>query len=201
MYVQVIEGRVGSEQALRAAMDAWREELAPGADGWLGATYGITDDGLFVGVVRFESEEAARHNSQRPEQDAWWREAARSFDSEVTFRDCTDVATLLEGGSDQAGFVQVLQGRVRDRDRLFALTEESASVLARERPEIIGATVAIDDEGIVTETVAFTSEAEAREGERKELGEEARRLLDEETALIEDIRYLDLREPWFASRS
>lgn len=48
--------------------DEWREKLAPGAEGWLGGTYGVTDDGEFVAVVRFESREAATKNSARPEQ-------------------------------------------------------------------------------------------------------------------------------------
>ena len=52
------------------------EELSPGAEGWLGGTYGMTDDGQFVGVVRFESREAAARNSLRPEQTAWWRRSA-----------------------------------------------------------------------------------------------------------------------------
>ena len=59
MFIQVIQGRCTDETALRGHMDRWREELAPGADGWLGGTYGMTDDSMFVGVVRFASREAA----------------------------------------------------------------------------------------------------------------------------------------------
>ncbi|NDL58302.1 hypothetical protein [Phytoactinopolyspora mesophila] len=199
MFIQVIQGHVRDEERLRAGMDRWLAEFAPNADGWLGGTYGITDDGMFVGTVRFESEEAARRNSQRPQQDAWWREMSECFDGEVTFHDCRDVMMFLGGGSDDAGFVQVIQGRVKDRDRMHSLIEQTDSVLASERPEIIGGTIAIDDDGIVTETVAFTSEAEAREGEQRELSAMARQLMDEERALLEDVHYLDLHEPWFAS--
>ena len=41
-------------------------ELGPGAIGWLGGTYGFTDDDMFVGVVRFETREAAMANSGDP---------------------------------------------------------------------------------------------------------------------------------------
>ena len=72
MFIQVIQGMCTDEAMLRQHMDRWREDLAPGADGWLGGTYGMTDDGQFVGVVRFESREAAARNSLRPEQGEWW---------------------------------------------------------------------------------------------------------------------------------
>ena len=68
MFIQVIQGMCTDESMLRQHMDRWREELAPGAQGWLGGTYGMTDDGQFVAVVRFESREAAARNSLRPEQ-------------------------------------------------------------------------------------------------------------------------------------
>jgi hypothetical protein len=199
MFIQVIQGRVRDEERLRAGMDRWLEELAPDANGWIGGTYGITDDGMFVAIVRFESMEAARSNSQRPEQDAWWREMSECFEGDVTFHDCTDVMMFLGGGSDDAGFVQVIQGKVKDRDRMHSLIEQTDSILGTERPEIIGGTIAIDDDGMMTETVAFTNEPEAREGEQRELSDMARRLMDEERALVEDIHYLDLHEPWFAS--
>ena len=199
MFIQVIQGRVSDVDAVRAAMDRWREELEPGAQGYLGGTYGVTDDGMFVAVVRFESEEAARRNSDRPEQGAWWREFEQQFSGPVTFHDCSDVTLLLQGGSDEAGFVQVIQGRVRDRDRLHQIVEQTNGLLSRYRPDVIGATVAIDADGVLTETVAFTTEAAAREGERKELPEEARRVIEEEMSLLDELTYLDLHHPWFTS--
>ena len=39
------------------------------------------------------------------------------FDGEVTFHDCDDVTMFLGGGSDDAGFVQVIQGRLSDPER------------------------------------------------------------------------------------
>ncbi|WP_436495494.1 hypothetical protein [Actinokineospora sp. HUAS TT18] len=199
MFMQIIQGRVRDEQAARATMDRWLSDLEPGADGWLGGTYGVTDDGMLCACVRFESAEAAHRNSERPEQGEWWREMEQHFDGEVTFHDCEDVMLLLNGGSDDAGFVQIIQGRVTDRDKARALNERAAGMLSQHRPDVIGATIAMDDAGYFCETVFFTSEAEAREGESKDLPPEARALMEEEMALLQDVSYRDLRHPWFTS--
>jgi hypothetical protein len=199
MFLQIIQGRLGDADGARQAIERWQLDLAPGAPGWLGATYGITDDGILVAVVRFESKETAQRNSARPEQQAWWPEMERCFAGPVTFHDCDDVMQLLSGGSDQAGFVQIIQGQVRDRDRLHALAAQSGDVVAKARPDVIGATIAIDGAGLLTETIAFTSEREARAAERQELPADAARLLDEEMSLLDDVRFLDLRKPWFTS--
>ena len=57
--------------------------------GWLdrllGGTAGVTEDGRFIAVVRFESEEDARRNRDRPEQDRWWSETAKLFDGSPHF--------------------------------------------------------------------------------------------------------------------
>jgi hypothetical protein len=200
MFLQIIQGRIGDAAAARQAMERWERDLEPGAAGWLGGTYGVTDDGMLVAVVRFESREAAQRNSARPEQAVWWQEMERCFAGPVTFHDCADVMLLLSGGSDQAGFVQVIQGTVRDRDRLHALVDQAADLIAKVRPDVIGATFAIDDAGFITQTVAFTSEQAARATEQQEMPADAAQLLDEEMALLDDVRYLDLHQPWFASR-
>jgi hypothetical protein len=200
MFLQIIQGRIGDADGARQAMERWERDLEPGATGWLGGTYGITDDGELVAVVRFESKEAAERNSARPEQAAWWPEMERCFAGPVTFHDCADVQVLLGGGSDEAGFVQVIQGRVRDRNKLHALADQAGEVIAKVRPDVIGATFAIDDAGFFTQTVAFTSEQTARTAEQQDMPADAARLVDEEMALLDDVRYLDLHQPWFASR-
>ena len=75
MFVQVIQGKVKDPEQAHAALDRWSEELSAGAAGWLGSTAGVTEDGTFLATARFESEDAARANSERPEQDRWWSEA------------------------------------------------------------------------------------------------------------------------------
>jgi hypothetical protein len=197
MFIQVMQGRCTRQEDLRAAIDRWRTECEPGADGWLGGTYGFTDDDMFVGVIRFESEEAARRNSQRPEQDRWWNAARELFDGDVEFHDCRDVSLMLGGGSDDAGFVQIVRGTVDDPVRMRAMFERDGEQLRRIRPEIMGATLAIEDDGTFTETVAFTDEASARANESKEPPAE---LADwDERATAHDIEYIDLHHPFFAT--
>ncbi len=200
MFVQVIQGQVSDAGALRAALDRWADELAPGAPGWLGSTASVTDEGQFVALVRFESEEGARRNSDRPEQDQWWGKTSMLFSGDPTFHDCRDVEQFLRGGSDDAGFVQVIQGRTRDVKRMRALDEQTGSLLADFRPEIIGGTIALHGDGGFTQAVYFTSEEAAREGERKEPTPELKAVLDEAMALYEgDVVYFDLRDPWLHS--
>ena len=200
MFIQVIQGMCSDETMLRQHMDRWREELAPGADGWLGGTYGMTDDGQFVGVVRFESREAAARSSLRPEQGAWWEETSRCFDGEVTFHDCDDAILMLDGGSDDAGFVQVIQGRVEDPAAFREFMSQPMDVLHEARPEIIGGTIALDDEGWFTETVAFRSEDEARRGESAPMDDDAMAAeFARQMERVRDLRYLDLHHPWFAT--
>lgn len=201
MFIQVIQGRVSDASGLRAALDRWLAELAPGADGWLGFTSGVTDDGTAIALVRFDSEESARRNSDRPEQGRWWTETAELFNGEATFHDCSEVYQLLEGGSDDAGFVQIIQGRVTDAGRWREVNERSMASLPEFRPDVLGGVVALHGDGGFTEAVYFTSEEEARHGERKEPPPELEALLDEERSLFEsELSYLDLREPWLASR-
>src|SRR5215217_4370554 len=113
MFVQVIKGRVADPARVKAALDRWAEELAPGAEGWLGTTAGVTEDGRFIAAARFESEEAARRNSDRPEQDRWWSETSRLFDGEPSFSDSSQVDVDTNGDPATATFVQVMQGRAR----------------------------------------------------------------------------------------
>lgn len=202
MFVQVIRGRVSDPAAMRGRLDGWHRNLAPGADGWLGSTAGATQDGEFVAVVRFDSEEAARRNSDRPEQGRWWGETEQLFDGAVTFHDYASTETFLEGGSDEAGFVQVIQGRSTDIDRMVAAERELSGLLREHRPDLIGGTLGWVPSGEFTETAYFTSEAEAREGERRfEQGpDELQAAFREWMGMVEQVEYLDLDDPWLFSR-
>jgi hypothetical protein len=200
MFVQVIQGQVADAGELRAAFDRWIQELAPGSIGWLGSTAGVTEDGRFIALARFESEEAARRNSNRPEQDRWWAETSRLFTGEATFKDSNDVTVDVTGDPDAAGFVQVIQGRGSDPERARELMGQDSSAWAAFRPEIL-ATVAVGHEGgAYTMAVYFTSEAAAREGERKEPPPELQAEMDELAALsVGEPEFFDLKQPWLYS--
>ncbi len=199
MFIQVIQGKCKDADRVHQLTDEWRETLGPTAEGWLGGTYGITDDGQFVAVVRFDSRDAAARNSARAEQGEWWRKMEECFDGAVTFHDCDNVTMFLDGGSDDAGFVQIIQARVTDPTRLREVMEQPMDSLHEARPEILGGTVAIDEDGWMTQTVAFSTEAEAREGESKEMPEELRGEFEAEMSLMQGVTYMDLHHPWFSS--
>jgi hypothetical protein len=197
MFVQVIQGQVRDAGKVRAALDRWAEEVAPGAAGWLGSTAGVTEDGRFIALARFESEEAARRNSDRPEQDRWWTDTARLFTGEATFKDSSDVTLDLVGEPDRAGFVQVIQGRGSDPERARELMNEDSAKWAEFRPDILGSVAVGHEGGAYTMAIYFTSEAEAREGERKEPPPELRAEMDEMAALsIGEPEFFDLKQPW-----
>ena len=198
MFVQVIQGKVSDTDAVRARFDTWMSELAPGADGWLGSTAGVTDDGQLVVLARFESAEAAQRNSERPEQGAWWEQTAALFDGEPEFHDSSEVDVDTPGDPDQAGFVQVMQGRTADVARLREMTSRLDSDYPDMRPDLLGYITALhdDQDGAFTQVLYFTSEEEARAGERGEMPAEAAEVMREAMELIEDLRYHDIREPW-----
>jgi hypothetical protein len=198
MFVQVITGKVVDEEGFRRQGERWDTDLRPGATGFLGGTTGVTDDGRFVATARFESAEAAQRNADRPEQGAWWQEMQK-FVSDVAFHDSTHVLTIFGGGSDDATFVQVMRGRVTNRATLDALEprrEELERALQGFRPDVLGETIAYDEAGDgYTDIVYFTSEAEARENEKKEPTGEAKQLLEQIMSAISVDEYFDLRQP------
>jgi hypothetical protein len=197
MFAQVIQGRTNDAVALWNSLEEWDRTLKPGAKGFLGSTGGVSDDGEFITIARFESEEAARENSDRPEQGEWWAETEKHFDGEVRFYDSNDVDLSLGGGSDDAGFVQVMQGRVKDRQRLSEMEARAEEWMKEGRPDVLGSIRAWQGDEF-TEFIYFTSEEEARVGEKtappEEMGSE-----EDWMNSMENLKYIDLRKPFFSS--
>jgi hypothetical protein len=201
MFVQVIQGQVVDADRLRAAVDRWNKELAPGAEGWLGSTAGVTDDGRTIALVRFESEAAAQRNSDRPEQDKWWAETSELFTGEVTFQDSVSVEADVVGDPDTAGFVQVIQGRSTDPARARELMNQDPDEWRAFRPDILGTLSVEHADGGFTTAIYFTSEAEAREAERKQPPEMIRAAMEELNSLsVGEPVFLDLKQPWLYTR-
>jgi len=197
MFVQVVQGKVGDAEGLKAALDEWGRELAPGATGWLGTTAGVADDGTFIAVVRFDSEASARRNSDRPEQSDWWARTAGHLTGDVAFHDCDEVLTFSDGGSDDAGFVQVIQGQ-GNYDALRKMTASPSEEMRNYRPDVLGGTIALHGDGGFTQVVYFTSEEAARAGERKERPPE----VEEEMGAAfspEGLTFIDLKNPMMYS--
>ena len=199
MFAQIIRGKVSDPDAVRPVVDRWMKELGPTANGWLGSTSGITDDNEVFVLVRFESEDAARANSDRPEQGEWWSEMEKLFDGEPTFQDSNDVQIDTFGDPNAAGFVQVMTGQVTDPHRAKQLMADQPDMQAL-RPDILGSVSVGQDGGKWTMVIYFTSEAEAREGEAKEMPPEALEAMEEMQSLsVGQPEFLDLKTPWLDS--
>jgi len=196
MFIQVISGKVKDADAMQRHADKWQTDLRPGATGFLGVTQGITDDNRFVVLARFESPEAARKNSERPEQGKWFEEMQQYID-DVTIHDASRVETLFGGGKNDAKFIQVMQGRIKDRakaDATFKRAAEAEKVLSAARPDVIGEVVAIhDDDDGYTDIVYFTSESAARSAEQREMPADAQALMQEFESALEVSEYFDLK--------
>ena len=200
MFVQVIRGQVSDPAQVHDALDLWVEQLAAGAEGWLGSTVGVTADGQFVGLARFDSQQAAQRNSDRPEQHQWWMDTAKLFTGEVTFRDSSDVTVDVNGDPDAAGFVQVMQGRGSNPERARDLMAQNTDEWAAFRPDVIASMAVEHEEGGYTVAMYFTSEEAAREGERKEPPPALKAQMEEMNKLtIGEPEFLDLRQFWLYS--
>lgn len=197
MYTQVIRAAIGDEAAVHAALDRWDAELRSGAIGFVGSTAGVTTDGELVLVARFESEDAARRNSDRPEQAAWWAELEQALAGPALFSESSAVDLSMGGGSDDAGFVQVFWGR-GNRDAAREAMERAEPVLRRERPDILGGfTLWLDGDRFI-DVAYFRSEREAREGEARELSEEGRAVFEEFGRVLAAEGYADIPAPRLA---
>jgi hypothetical protein len=201
VFAQVIQGKVTDRSALRAAMDRWLSEVAPGSIGWLGSTGGVTEDGRFILLARFSSQEEAMRNSDRPEQDAWWSKTSKLFDGEATFKNSVAVDEDLAGNPDDAGFVQFVLGKMRDPDRARELMSRDPQAWTQLRPDLLGTVTAVHEGGEMTTAAYFTSEQDAREGESKEVPQELQEGMAEVDALtVGEPEFLDIKEPWLDSR-
>jgi hypothetical protein len=197
MFVQVIRGKVRDADAFRAANDTWEKELKSGAKGYLGSTSGVADDGTGVIVARFDSQAQARANSERPEQSEWWNNtASKIWDGEVTFLDFSDVELSAGGGSDEAGFVQLMFGKVKDVAADKELARRLEAQMKSVRPDVIGGVNCYTPDGQFVAVLYFTSEAEAREGEKKEMPAEMQDAMENVEGEVE---FVDLRNPRFDS--
>jgi hypothetical protein len=188
VFLQVFRARVAEPGPVHESHDRWAGALQ-GDPGWLGTTAGVTDDGEAFTLARFASADAARS----PARDAWWSEMSALSTEPVNCQDCGEVITQLHGDSPDAGFVQVLQGRVADLERLEHALEIASPWEADARTDIIGGLLALHGDGHFTQAVYFTSEAAAREGEARATPPPETGEID---ALVSELAFYDLRNPW-----
>jgi hypothetical protein len=194
MFVQIIEGTTSNPDALFAAGDAWDAEVRPGAIGFLGVTAGVTPDGKAFSLVRFEDQASAQANAERPEQGAWFeKHLATAYDAPPTFTESSDITEFMGGGSNEAGFVQVMKSKGVDRaeiERLDTVFEKFVG----QRPDIIGGLRAWTGKDSCIDVMYFTSESEAREGEAAPMPDELQQAMADFDGMG-DTEFLDLVDP------
>jgi hypothetical protein len=195
MFVQVVRGAVTDGDAALARLDHWLEHLAPTAPGWLGTTAGVTQDSELVAFVRFATAADARRSGDRVEQGQWWAESVLLFTGDVSFDNYDDVILFGDGGSDAAGTVEVLRGRVRHGnggpDLAARLAEQALHQAGGEG--LIGGLVGAHEDGTFTQASYFCRSALGR-----------RPAVDPESwlegrAVASDARLLRLERLWFGS--
>jgi hypothetical protein len=196
MFVQVITGKTSDPDTFRGRSEIWRREVSQGAIGYLGGTAGVADDGRFVILARFEDEAAARANSERGEQSEFWEGMAALIDGEAHFRESSDVSLLFDGGSDTAGFVQVMEGTAIDRAKAEAMeTPEMLDQLRAARPDLLGGLRLWFPDDSFVDVAYFTSEEDARRGEKSADFEDPG---EEFAAVFGEMTFTDLRNPIFS---
>ncbi len=177
-----------------AAGEAWQAEVREGAIGYLGVTAGVAPDGRAFTIVRFEDEASARANSERPEQSAWFEEhLSTALEGPPTFTESSDVSEFLGGGSNDAGFVQVMKINGVDRQKLEEL-DKVFDKFAGERPDIIGGLRAWTGPDRCVDVMYFTSEDEARKGEQADVPEELQQALADFGSMAQT-EFIDLPNP------
>ena len=200
MFIQVITGKVTDADGFRREGAKWGTDVKPTATGFLGSTAGATNDGRFLVAARFESAEAAAKNNESPAQAAWYPGFEKTV-SDVEFHDCDEVVTMLGGGKDDAGFVQVMVGKIKDKakfDALNARVDEMEKAFSAWRDDVVGEAMAIEADGSgFYDLVYFKSEAEARANEQKEPTPEVQALMAEMDDAADIVDYLDLTEVMF----
>ncbi len=193
MFVQTIKGKTNNPAKLKEQAERWQVDVRPGAVGFLGGTGGVADDGTFIFFARFLDEASAQANSSRAEQNAWWEQTVDCFDGEPTFRESSDIRFLFDGGSDDAGFVQVMEGRAVDRAKAEAFeTPELLEQLRKARPDLLGGIRVWFDDGAFAEVAYFSSEEGARKGESSS---EFEAPMQDYQDLYKDMTFIDLRDP------
>ncbi len=102
----------------------------------------------------------------------------------------------MHGDPDQAGFVQIMQGRGTDPDRARQLMAQDSDKWAAFRPDVLASIGIGHDGGAYTAVTYFSSEADAREGERKEAPPELRANMEEMGKLmVGEPEFFDLKQP------
>lgn len=199
MWIRIARGKTAEPAKLKALVETFTTDPEGLPAGSLGVTFGFAKDGTAVVSSRFESKAAG---------EAWFSsdqfkarlEKITALGTEITdeFRS-DDVVVFGKGGSDDAGFVQVMTGNTSDRAKYEQISNTLDEFLTKERPDVIGGITAFGDNGRYFDVVYFTNEADARVGEKKELSAGAQEILGQLESITSDVEFIDLTDVVTAS--
>lgn len=193
MFVRVIRARVVAKPLLRNAWDQLGHALAE-QPGWRCMTAGTGRASDFIGTIEFSDPVTAHAAWSDRSVARWVGELERTLDS-LDITDSEEAEIVLGGAREDARFVQIIEGSTEDKPRWRAINEAMQEVMRTNRPEVLAATVVWSEDRFL-ETVYFTSEQDAREGESQEFPGGMEGLFNELMDLVRDMSYLDLRSPW-----
>ncbi|GAB3688589.1 hypothetical protein GCM10027589_56450 [Actinocorallia lasiicapitis] len=203
MFIQVIQAPARDAEGLRAASYRWAHTLGSTSVGWMGCTGGVTAEGRFVTVERFESEQKAILESGRPGRRRWWNEMTGHLTGEATFTNCrtVDVQAVDQDAIDRAGFVQITQGRVADPALLRTLLATLHKELAETRPDLLGSTLALHPDDGYTHLLYYVSEDTVWDAELRETPPRLKSVMDAIFELnLAAPDYHVLTSPWMHTR-
>jgi hypothetical protein len=196
MLVRTVRGCATDPISLHQHWTRWERSLAAGVDGYLGATAGVATDETFIAMIRFAWIDAAERSTKSPQQAARWHDVLGQLRDPVA-EDTERTDVWNKGGSDDAGFVQIRQGRSSHPDRLRDLYVNGQPVrMGPHRPEVLGGMFAWHDNGGFTLSAYFSSEDAARRGENLH---EFKSFFDDIDDVMHDLTYIDLHEPWLST--
>ena len=199
MFAQVIKGKVSDPEAVKTATERWvkagpkRGRLAGlhrGNNGRRPVRHGC--------AFRVRGGGSPQQRSPRTGQMV-------GGDGEAVRRRC-DLPGQLRRDSRPAGrpghswLRADHAGPCTDPERAKELMSKDADKWAAFRPDVIGSVTVGHDDGAYTMVLYFTSEAEAREGERKEVPPELQATMDEMNKISTgEPEFFDLRQPLILS--
>lgn len=197
VFIQIIQGRASDTEALRVEYERSIGRLADQAEGWLGSTAGLTDEGAFFAAVRFASGEAARRASRQAEHEAWWQELTTVADGEASVHECSDVAEFAGGVAATAGFVEVIQGRAVDLGDILHRVAMAESSALPHQPVLLGGYIAAHDRADgFTQLMYYPSEQAARERTSEEVRETELLQVETMSEFVTDVRRFAIPDPW-----
>jgi hypothetical protein len=100
----------------------------------------------------------------------------------------------MGGGSNDAGFVQVMKTTGADRAKLEEM-DKAFEPYTSARPDLLGGLRIWTGKDSCIDVAYFTSEAEARDGEKAEMPPEVQELMAGMQEGMGQLEYFDLTEP------